>query len=93
MILSAGEPDTVRAFNLETYACVEDLRICGFAPTDVGSCVPNAVEENGYCRCEKGFYNNFKNECLPCHTSCFECVGDLESDCVNTFYENDSNEF
>jgi hypothetical protein len=88
MILSTGEPDMVRVYALDQYLCEQPLRDCGDDPSAGGSCVANAVEDEGVCRCTSGFFNSFSGECLACHASCTECVGMAETDCVDTTHQD-----
>ncbi|EGR34727.1 zinc finger lsd1 subclass family protein, putative, partial [Ichthyophthirius multifiliis] len=54
----------------------------GESNIECNRCKKNAVEYEGICFCNDGYYADSNADCQPCHPECASCQGYLASQCI-----------
>jgi hypothetical protein len=85
--ISSSIFNSVFIYNVEEYGCnTRNLGTCSHKVDEFTGCANGSYDDHEECRPGKSFFDNGLNKCLPCHSSCTECTGPLEEECVNTVF-------
>lgn len=84
-MLTSADQNFIKFIELPEMPCVQPLASCGIDPTVSDGCDdPNAVLDNGRCRCVIGYLENTgSNACDQCDPACTNgCSGLTSADCT-----------